>query len=84
MDVEWLAEGAAVSWVEFAGQRSQLKVRRVDLDGTRSASLTVAGTGEGRVAGTPHMAGAGTELIFAWTETISGASRVRAARAIPR
>src|SRR5262249_12286079 len=84
VDVEWLKDGVAVSWVEFAGQRSQFKVRRVDLDGSRSASVTVAGMGEGRVAGTPRMAAAGAELVFAWTETTSGASRVRAARAIPR
>jgi hypothetical protein len=81
VDVEWLKDGAAVSWVEFAGQRSQFKVRRVDADGTRSASVTVAGTGEGRVAGAPRMAATGSELVFAWTETSSGASRVRAARA---
>ncbi len=85
VDVELLRDGAAaVSWVEFANERAQFKVRRVEPAGTRSAAVTIAGAGEARVAGHPRLALAGDELVVAWTETTSGASHVRTARAVVR
>ena len=37
--VELLKDGsAAVSWIEFANERQQFKVRRVDADGARTAA----------------------------------------------
>jgi hypothetical protein len=82
LGVELLKDGsAAVSWVEFANERQLFKVRRVDADGTRTAGLTIAGTGDARVAGHPRLALDRDELLFAWTETADGKSQVRTARA---
>jgi hypothetical protein len=80
--VELLKDGsAAVSWIEFANEKQLFKVRRIGADGTRTAGVTIAGTGEGRVAGHPRMTLDRDELLFAWTETATGASHVRTARA---
>jgi hypothetical protein len=82
VDVEWLPDGtAAVSWIEYADGRGQIRVRRVTRSGGRSPSTTVAGVGAGRTSGYPRMTRAGRELLFAWTETRDGASRVRTAAA---
>jgi hypothetical protein len=71
VDVEFLSDGsAAVAWVEFANDRAQLRVRRIESNGPRSSSVTVAGTGDGRVAGHPRLALSRDELLFAWTETM--------------
>jgi hypothetical protein len=83
VDVELLKDGsAAVSWIEFAKERSQFKVRRIEPDGGRSAAVTIAGAGYPRVAGHPRLAQVGDELLFAWTETTGGGSRVRTASAV--
>jgi hypothetical protein len=81
--VELLKDGAAaVSWVEFANEKQLFKVRRIGADGTRTAGVTIAGNGEGRVAGHPRMTLDRDELLFAWTETATGASHVKSARAV--
>lgn len=81
VDVELLPDGsAAVSWIEFAHQRSQFRIRRVDGSGSRSESLSVAGISANRSSGYPRMARAGSELVFAWTDTQDG-SYVRTASA---
>jgi hypothetical protein len=71
---------AAVSWIEFANQRAQFKIRRTESNGGRSAAVLVAGGGEERVSGSPRLVEAGDEFVLAWTETSKGASRVRTAR----
>jgi hypothetical protein len=71
---------AAVSWIEFANQRAQLKIRRIEPGGGRTSAVLVAGAGDDRVAGSPRLVQAGDELVLAWTETSKGASRVRTAR----
>jgi len=86
--VEMLDDGsAAAMWLEFAGQRSQLRVRHVQASGMKSAPVTVAGAqGTGRVGGVPRMARAGDELVFAWIDTpeSGGAGSVKtAAAALP-
>jgi hypothetical protein len=69
MDVQLLPSGdAAVSWVEFANQRSQFSVRRIDREGRRTPAATIAGVGEDRTSGFPHMALHDDQLLFAWTE----------------
>lgn len=79
VDVELVgADAAAVSWIEFANERSQFRIRRVARDGTRSDSTDVAAIGAGRSSGYPRMARAGDELIFAWTDA-AGGSQVRTA-----
>jgi hypothetical protein len=85
VDVELLKDGsAAVSWIEFANERSQFKVRRIESTGGRSTAVTIAGAGDARVAGHPRLALVRDELLFAWTETMGGASHVRTARAAVR
>jgi hypothetical protein len=69
VDVELLGDGsAAVSWIEFANQRSEFRIRRAERNGSRSASLAVSGIASGRSSGYPRLARRGNELIFAWTE----------------
>ena len=69
VDVELLADGsAAVTWIEFANQRSAFRMRRVERNGSRSASVSVAAITSGRSSGYPRLARRGNELIFAWTE----------------
>jgi hypothetical protein len=81
LDVELLSDGsAAVSWIEFADERSQFKIRRIEPGGDKSAAVTVGSAGQGRVAGTPKLTKGRNELLLAWTETANGASRVQTAR----
>ena len=69
VDVELLADGAAaVTWIEFADQRSTFRIRRVEPNGARSASLAVSAIASGRSSGYPRMARRGEQLIFAWVE----------------
>lgn len=70
VDVELLDDGsAAASWVEFAGQRAQFRVRRVEPSGATSPAVEVAGVSGGRASGYPRIARNGHELVFAWTES---------------
>jgi hypothetical protein len=69
VDVELVADGsAAVTWIEFANQRSEFRIRRAERNGSRSASVAVSGIASGRSSGYPRVARRGNELIFAWTE----------------
>jgi len=69
VDVELLADGsAAVTWIEFADQRSEFRIRRAERNGARSASLAVSAIASGRASGYPRLGRRGNELIFAWTE----------------
>ena len=69
VDVELLPDGsAAVTWIEFADQRSEFRIRRVERNSSRSTSIAVSGIASGRSSGYPRMARRGNELIFAWTE----------------
>ena len=70
VDVELLADGsAAVTWIEFAEQRSSFRIRRAERGGARSASMAVSAIAAGRSSGYPRMARRGNELLFAWVET---------------
>lgn len=67
VDVELLDDGSAVAtWVEFADQRSSLRMRRIERSGARSAALPVT---TARVTGYPRLAQSGSELVLAWTES---------------
>lgn len=73
VDVELLEDGAAVaSWVEFVNQRAQIRIRRIEPSGRRSVAHTIAGTGDGSVAGYPRLVTQDGELVLAWTETTAG------------
>ena len=82
VDVELMPDGsAAVSWIEFAQERAQFRVRRVERSGTRGAFTTVAGIEESRASGYPRIALHNGELVFAWTESREGKLHVRTAAA---
>ncbi len=69
VDIELLDDGsAAATWMEFADQHSQFRLRRIMPSGARSASITVAGHQSTRVSGYPRLAKQGDELVLAWTE----------------
>ena len=78
VDVALVADGRAAiaTWIEFADQRSQFRVRRIDRSGARSAPVTIAGLAAGRASGYPRMALNGRELVFAWTESGAGGAMV--------
>ena len=80
VDVELMSDGsAAASWIEFADQRAQFRVRRVDQSGTKSPAMTVSGLAGGRASGYPRIAWHRDELMFAWTESADGRSQVQTA-----
>jgi hypothetical protein len=84
VDVALVPDGSAAvaTWIEFSGQRSQFRARRIDRNGTRSAPVTIAGLAAGRASGYPRMALNGRELVFAWTESgAGGAMQVKTATA---
>jgi hypothetical protein len=83
VDVELLEDGsAAATWVEFADDRSQFRMRRIEPSGARSASITVSG--DSRVSGYPRVARSGSELVFAWTEGIEGEGALKVKGAVAR
>jgi hypothetical protein len=82
VDVELTTDGAAIaSWIEFADQRSQFRVRRIERSGTRSPAVTVSSLASGRASGYPRLALSGSDVVFAWTESTSGSARVQTAAA---
>ena len=81
VDMDLLPDGSAlVTWIEFAEQRAQIRVRRIERSGTLSKPITIAGIAGSRASGYPRTAIAGREAVFAWTESgPGGALQVRTA-----
>ena len=80
VDVELLPNGSAIaSWIEFADQRAQFRIRRVEPSSARSESTTVSALLGSRASGYPRIASHGDEIVFAWTENVDGRSQVRMA-----
>ncbi|MCU0627695.1 MAG: hypothetical protein MUF21_14605 [Gemmatimonadaceae bacterium] len=60
-----------VAWLEqVAPSRAQLRVRRVTLDGRRSAATTVASVEAARASGVPQMVALRDSLLLAWTSPV--------------
>jgi hypothetical protein len=79
LGVQLLDDGsAAVIWIEKSSQGSQFRVRIINPAGTRSAPIIIADTEGSRY---PRLMRYSDELLFSWTETGQGSSRVRTARA---
>ena len=79
LGVQMLADGsAAVTYIEFANNHSQFRVRSISPAGVRSAPVTIAETSGSRY---PRVARDRNELLFSWTDNGNGASQVRTARA---
>ena len=53
-----------VSWMEG----SMIKAAKVNVDGTKEPSMTIASSSESRSSGFPQMTKSGNHLIFAWTD----------------
>ena len=89
VDVELMPDGSAIaSWIEFVqgtasagqnAQRAQLRVRRVQRSGARSAPLTVSDIAGSRASGYPRLAASGNDIVLAWTEASGGRSQVQTA-----
>ena len=80
VDMELLPDGSALAtWIEFADQKAQLRTRRIERNGTRSAPITIAGLAGSRSSGYPRAAVANGEVVFAWTESADGGLQVRTA-----
>lgn len=79
VDVELLPDGSAVaSYIEFADQKADFRLRRVTADGLKSAPVTISNVAGNRSSGYPRVAANGRELVFAWVDR-SGGSQVRTA-----
>jgi hypothetical protein len=82
VDVELLPDGsAAATWIESAGQRSTLALRRVQPSGQRSSLVSVSPIDGARASGYPRLARDGNQLLFAWTENVGGKPLVKTAKA---
>jgi hypothetical protein len=81
VDVEILPDGsAAASYVEFAAQKAEFRVRRIARDGAASRPITVAAIEGNRASGYPRMALHRDQLVFAWVAR-EGTNRVKTAAA---
>jgi hypothetical protein len=84
VDLELMPDGSVVAtWIEFADQRAQFRMRRVDRSGGKSAAITVAGLSGNRASGYPRVTRHDGELTFAWTESADGRLQVKTAVARP-
>ena len=80
VDIELLDDGsAAATWVEYANGRGQLRLRRVEPSGAKSAAIPVAGVEGGGASGFPRLARYGDGLVFAWTESAQAAGESESA-----
>ena len=83
VEVEMLDDGSAIAtWVEFADERSQFRMRRVEPSGMRSASIIVSG--DSRVSGYPRVARRGNEVVLVWTAGVEGGGPLQVKGAIAR
>ena len=73
VDIELLEDGSAIaSWVEYAGGKTDLRLRRIDRSGAKSAPQNIVPISGGRASGFPRMVRqGGDQLIFAWSESAS-------------
>ncbi len=80
LGVAMLDDGsAAVTWIESAKPRSQLRLRIVKPNGERSVPTTITDTAGGERY--PRIAPLGNELLLSWTEGSGKSSHVLTARA---
>jgi hypothetical protein len=83
VDVVLIEDGdALVSWLESAGERAELRLRRVRADGRPGPPLVVAAASGERATGFPRLERAGGEVVVAWRDTAEP-PRVRTALIAP-
>lgn len=70
VDVALLDDGSAlVMWLERIGtEGAEVRIRRIDADGTRGPARVVAGSSAARSSGFPRMALSDDRIVFAWTQ----------------
>jgi hypothetical protein len=65
VDVTFISDKSVmVCWMEGA----VIKAAKVNFDGTKEPSVTIASSSEPRASGFPQMTKSGNQLIFAWTD----------------
>ncbi|MEE9271589.1 MAG: sialidase family protein [Candidatus Krumholzibacteria bacterium] len=69
VDMVMLDDGSVlVSWMEFGDQgAADIRIRRIQPDGTSEPSMAVTQTSRERAAGFPQMARTGNKIYLAWT-----------------
>ncbi len=60
---------AYVSWLETHDENGQIKLRKVNADGSFEPSVTISDTSTSRASGFPQMTKGKDHLFFAWTTT---------------
>lgn len=76
VDVALLDEGAVATWIEFANDRAEWKMRAIAPDGRRGPARAIARIGASRSSGYPRLARHGRELVLSWTAVEGGRSSV--------
>ncbi len=81
VDVIQHASGSSlVSWIRESDEgRSELVVRAVERSGRMGRITKVANLSSGRISGFPQMEWSGDDVVFAWTDTENGITRIRSA-----
>lgn len=68
VDVEFIdSENALVCWIEYQGDETFIKFRKVNLNGQLGEIFTLANTSDSRASGFPQMAVLNGNVYFAWT-----------------
>jgi len=70
-------ENALVSWMESTEFAAEIKVMKVNKNGTKSAALVVSPISAARGSGFPQMELVNNELIFAWNQVVEKQSTIK-------
>ena len=69
VDVEWVSpHRVAVSWLVARGNKADIVLQTVDLDGNPGSRHTMVATASSRASGFPRILRNGDRLVMAWTE----------------
>jgi hypothetical protein len=79
VDVALLVEGAVATWIEFAQDRAEWRMRAVSSSGARGPARTIARVSASRSSGYPRLARRGRELVLAWTQVDGGTTTIATA-----
>lgn len=72
VDIILLQDGSAVvSWIEATRDGEEIRIRRVQPDGTKNSSIFIAKTSVVRASGFPQMVRSGGTLFLTWTKVAS-------------
>ncbi|MDN5205354.1 sialidase family protein [Fulvivirgaceae bacterium BMA10] len=78
VDLVMLRDGSVmISWLETENDETVIKVRKVNSDGNKEASIKIANTSSSRASGFPQMALSDNHLYFAWTNVEGDSTVIR-------